>query len=46
MTELVEKLMQRQTLPTGVVNIHQRHCYDAAMQAQTNRLMQRLQLPE
>ncbi len=46
MTELVAKLMQRQTRSSGVINIHQRHCHDVTIQSHTDRLMQRLQLAE
>ncbi|MDX2240719.1 MAG: hypothetical protein NW224_08560 [Leptolyngbyaceae cyanobacterium bins.302] len=46
MTELTTKLIQRQTLSLGRINLNQRHCYDTAIQTQTNRLMQRLELPE
>ncbi len=46
MTDLIEKLIQQQTRPAGVANFHQRHCHDVITQTQTDRLMQRLQLPE
>jgi len=46
MTQLEAKLLQRQINPVGVIDTHQRHCHDTGQQTHTNRLMQRLKLPE